>query len=390
MNKYTKFIKMKKNNPKRFTVLGLFLITIASSLIISFVAGRDEIYQSTSVSRITEQSQTTKTPSIVSPFKKNKPESIKALYATMNTVGNEKRLNTLIETIKHADANAIVVDVKGSQGELIFDLLDAEKLVQKLHEQSIYVLARIVVFQDSGMAKTNPEAMIKKADGKTIWRDRKGFAWIDPAGEIGRQHVFTIAKRAIDTGFDEINYDYVRFPSDGDIKQATYPFWDQKIPRHEILKSFFIESHNELKKYDPDIALSIDIFGYTFIQNDDLGIGQRVEDAIDQFDGIYPMVYPSHYITGNFGFTNPAEHPYEVVKGTLESGIKSLGEKGEMSKQKIRPWLQVFDLGAIYTPAFIRAQIQATNDALTPKNTGWLMWDPKNEYISARALGINN
>lgn len=226
--------------------------------------------------------------------------------------------------------------------------------------------------------------MIKNADGKTIWRDRKGFAWIDPASKAGRQHVFAVAKRAIDAGFDEINYDYVRFPSDGDIKQVTYPFWDQKIPRHEVMKSFFIESHDVLKKYNPDIALSIDIFGYTFIRNDDLGIGQRVEDAIDQFDAIYPMVYPSHYITGNFGFANPAEHPYEVVKGTLESGLKSLGDKGEASKQKIRPWLQVFDMGAVYTPAFIRAQVQATTDALAPHSTGWLMWDPKNEYTSAR------
>ena len=377
---------MKKNNPNRFTLLGLFLACVFFLFGALFFSSRDAAYQSVLVQ--TPPAQLPAAATSESPFKKQKPESIRALYATMNTAGNQERLDRLLATAKRANANALVVDVKGSGGELIFDLLDAKKLTRKLHGQGIYVLARIVVFQDSGMAKTNPEAMVKNKNGLPgqggIWRDRRGFAWIDPAGTEAWKHVFGVAKRAIDAGFDEINYDYVRFPSDGNMAQAAYPFWDEKTPRHEIMRSFFAESQRVLKEYDSDIVLSIDIFGYTFLKNDDLGIGQRVGDALEYFDGVYPMLYPSHYLPGNFGFSNPAEHPYEVVKGTLEKGLASLGDKAEGAKPKIRPWLQVFDMGAVYTPAFIRAQTQATADALAPSSTSWLMWDPKNEYVGVR------
>ncbi len=410
IKKQHKRVTIRKNDPKRFILLGLFLMCAIFLLGMLFFTGKDVAYQS-----VLMQPQVALQQPLIpeSPFKKHKPESVRALYATMNTVSNQKRLDTLIDTARRAKANALVVDVKGSGGELIFDVLDApsnttltgsaktagvkddilgaQKLTRELHDKGVYVIARIVVFQDSGMAKTNPEAMIKNKNGG-IWRDRKGFAWLDPAGTEGWQHVFGVAKRAIDAGFDEINYDYVRFPSDGDIEQATYPFWNEKIPRYEVMRSFFAESRRVLKEYDPDIALSIDIFGYTFLKNDDLGIGQRVGDALEYFDGVYPMVYPSHYSTGNFGFANPAEYPYEVVKGTLEKGLASLGDKAESAKPKIRPWLQAFNLGAVYTPAFIRAQTQATADALAPSSAGsallsgtsWLMWDPRNEYASVR------
>src|SRR3989344_4935948 len=120
MKKKAMAIPVKKNDPKRFAVLGLFLLTVLLSLAISFFAGKDEAYQSVLVSKGEEQLKAQPLPPVESPFRKHKPESIKALYATMYTVGNAKRLDALMDTAKSAGANVLVVDLKGSQGELIF------------------------------------------------------------------------------------------------------------------------------------------------------------------------------------------------------------------------------------------------------------------------------
>lgn len=309
-------------------------------------------------------------------------DTVKAVYVTMHTAGIGKKMDALIALADATEVNAMVIDVKGSQGELVFDMLDAPALVARLHERGIYAIARIVVFQDSGAAVRAPDTVIKKTGGG-VWRDRRGFAWVDPAAEKGWDYVFDISKRALDIGFDEINYDYIRFPTDGNLGIMEYPAWTKDVPQHAVIAKFAARAREVLKAYDPQMKLSIDIFGYTFLQSSGLGIGQRLEDTIAVFDGVYPMVYPSHYSAGNFGFTNPADHPYEVVKGTLEKGLAQLGDSATSSAAKIRPWLQAFDLGAVYTPEKMRAQIRATEDGLLGESTGWLLWDPGNEYDNA-------
>ena len=311
-----------------------------------------------------------------------KPDAVKAIYVTMHTAGRREAFSKLIDLADATEINAMVIDVKGSQGELLFDYLDAPALVKTLRERNIYTIARVVVFQDSGLAKTNPDAVIKNKNGG-IWRDRRGFAWADPASREAWDNVVNVSKRALDAGFDEINYDYIRFPTDGNLENMVYPVWDGQKPRGEVIKNFSVYARGELKKYAPDAAISIDIFGYTFLRSDGLGIGQQLSDLLDEFDYVYPMVYPSHYSAGNFGFQNPAEHPYEVIKGTIEKGLEQLGGKAELAKPKIRPWLQVFDLGAEYTPEMIKKEINATYDSLDEKSTGWLLWDPSNRYDQA-------
>ena len=311
-----------------------------------------------------------------------KPDAVKAIYVTMHTAGRKEAFSKLIDLADATEINAMVIDVKGSQGELLFDYLDAPVLVKTLRERNIYTIARVVVFQDSGLAKTNPDAVVKNKNGG-IWRDRRGFAWADPASREAWDNVVNISKRALDAGFDEINYDYIRFPTDGNLENIIYPVWDGQKPRGEVIKDFSAYARDELKKHAPDMSLSIDIFGYTFLRSDGLGIGQQLADLLAEFDYVYPMVYPSHYSAGNFGFQNPAEHPYEVIKGTIEKGLEQLGDKAELAKPKIRPWLQVFDLGAEYTPEMIKKEISATYDSLGEKSTGWLLWDPSNRYDSA-------
>lgn len=306
------------------------------------------------------------------------PDQIKALYLTMWSAMNNQRMEEIIELINKTEVNGVVIDVKGSQGELIYENFpEIGEVIKKLHDKNIYIIARIVVFQDSGWAVLHPEVALKDRGGK-LWRDRRGFAWLDPAAIGSHDHVIDIAKKAIDLGFDEIQYDYIRFPTDGVLSQIVYPVWDGQTPRNEVLRGFFEYSRKQLKEYRPHVKTSIDIFGYTFLRSDDLGIGQVLGDAIDNFDYVSPMVYPSHYSAGNFGFENPAEHPYEVVFGTLDSGLQSLDNSDNISlRKKVRPWLQVFDMGARYDAQKIKQQIQATYDA---GSGGWLLWDPRNNY----------
>lgn len=337
------------------------------------------------VSPTTSQGKTASIEQKHIPAKHITADTVKAVYVTMHTAGIAKKMDALIALADATEVNAMVIDVKGSQGELIFDMLDAPALITRLHEHNIYAIARIVAFQDSGAATRDPSTVIKKKSGG-VWRDRRGFSWVDPAAEKGWDHVFDVSKRALDIGFDEVNYDYIRFPTDGNLGDMAFPAWDEVAPQHEIIAKFALRAKEVLKAYDPAMKLSIDIFGYTFLQNSGLGIGQRLEDTIAVFDGVYPMVYPSHYSTGNFGFTNPADHPYEVVKGTLEKGLLQLGDTATSSAAKIRPWLQAFDLGAVYTPEKMRAQIRATTDGLRGQSTGWLLWDPGNEYDNGHAF----
>lgn len=310
------------------------------------------------------------------------PDAIKAIYVTMHTLRQPEKIKKLTELIRRTQLNAIVIDVKGSQGELAFDVIDLQELNVKLHKESIWTIARIVVFQDNSAVERVPRAVLKNKNGG-VWRDDKGFAWLDPAAEEGWEYIIKVSKRALSAGFDEINYDYIRFPSDGRLEEIAYPAWKESTSKSDAIVRFTKKAREELKAYAPDMRLSMDIFGYSFLQDGDLGIGQRLEEFIELFDGIYPMVYPSHYQKGNFGFANPAEYPYEVVKGTLDKGLERFGERSAFYAKKVSPWLQAFHLGARYTPQKMKAQIQAASDALGGENAGWLLWDPSNNYDRA-------
>jgi len=307
------------------------------------------------------------------------PSQVKAIYSTMYTAANQTKRDALLDLIGRTELNAMVIDVKGSQGELAFNMFDVPKVISELHSKGVWAIARIVVFQDSSAAERTPSAVIKSKNGG-VWRDPKGYAYLDPADKDGWQYVIDVSKRAIDAGFDEINYDYIRFPSDGRLDLMVYPAWQEGTPKSDAIRGFLETAKQQLKAYAPDTVLSIDVFAYTFLVSDDLGIGQQLDKLIDVPDYIYPMAYPSHYTPGNFGYDNPANHPYEVVIETLRKGMERFGDKANLYEKKIRPWLQAFDLGAAYTPDKIRAEIQATADAYAGGSKGWLLWDPNNVY----------
>ncbi len=348
----------------------------------------------------------------------NPPEVVKAIYATGWSAGSTSRINALIKLIDETELNAIVVDVKDYSGFISYEIdpvrdnegaqrasisngagnsvfegvgafdelriIKPNELIKKLHDKNIYVIARISVFQDTILAKAHPEWAVKSSSTGMTWKDRKGLAWMDPASREVWDYNLEIAKDALARGFDEVNFDYIRFPSDGNLEDAVYPFWDDVAPRSLVIENFFRFLRENLK----DEKISADLFGLTTIASDDLGIGQVLEKAAPYFDFIAPMVYPSHFANGTFGYKNPANNPYEIIEASIESAVRKLVKYSSSqgtstvgveikTVAKIRPWLQDFDLGADYDAQKVRAQIDASDKS---GGVGWMIWDPKNIY----------
>ncbi len=232
----------------------------------------------------------------------NPPEIVRAVYLTSWSAGIRSRVDYLVDLHKTTDINAAVFDIKDYSGYVAYRMAapqpakygavrvtvrDINALVSRLHNEGIYLIARITVFQDPVLARARPDLAIHRQSllpagehvvlsRDSLWLDRKGLAWIDPASHEAWQYIVEIAKDAADHGFDEINFDYVRFPSDGNLKDMYFPSWDHKTPKHTVLKEFFAY----LRKQLPGTKLSADLFGLATVNGDDLGIGQVIEDAV--------------------------------------------------------------------------------------------------------------
>ena len=340
----------------------------------------------------------------------NPPEIIKAVYATGWSAGSEKRLNYLIKLIKETELNAIVIDIKDYSGELSYlteieesetygknreiKILKPNIMIKKLHDEGIYVIARQTVFQDPVLAKARPDLALTSSSTGKQWLDNKKVMWVDPAARGGWDYNVAITQDALARGFDEINIDYIRFPTDGNPDDIKYPFWDGKTLKRYVIRDFFKYFRQSL----PDAKTSADLFGLTTVNYGDVGIGQNIEDAYHYFDAIAPMVYPSHYNKGFNGYPNPALYPYEVVYISVLEANKRLGqykikaetststEKYLVKNPQLRPWLQDFDLGADYDAEKVRAQVNAVYAAAsnaaaaTGTPIGWMLWDPSNVY----------
>ncbi len=339
------------------------------------------------------------------------PRLVRALYLTGWTAGSGSRLANLIKFAKDNGLNAMVIDVKDYSGYVSYAMdvpevkasgaekeiriADMNAVLKAVHGAGLYAIARVSVFQDPILAKARPEWALTRTDTGKVWFDNKGIAWMDPSLKGVWDYNAAIARDAFSRGFDEVNFDYIRFPSDGSLTHIKYPAWDGKTAKHLVLRGFF----KYLREQFPDKVLSADLFGLATSSADDLGIGQVIEDAYSYFDYVAPMVYPSHYAPGTLGYKNPALYPYEVVKFAMEQGLrKLLALKNSTSTEvqpraKLRPWIQVFDLGATYTPAMVAKQIRASEAVLNQASTtayygGWLLWDPKNTYQAFRASAL--
>lgn len=322
---------------------------------------------------------------------KRESVKVKGIYMSGAVFNSTRLFNNLVELVDTTELNALVIDMKDDMGYLTapLDIPLSKEIKAKnhrggsiqdnmriLYEKNIYPIARIVVFKDPTLAEGKTELAINNAVGLP-WRDRKGLAWVDPHNKEVWKYAVDVAKEAAKYGFREIQFDYVRFPTDGNVKSAIYPYATGQA-KEDVILDFLAYAKKELEEYN--VFIAADVFGLTTLTLDDMGMGQKFEKVITQVDYICPMVYPSHYGAGNYGFSNPNAYPYEVVKKSLLDGLK----KAAGTDVIIRPWLQDFSLGKPrYGSDEVRAQITATYDAGLEE---WILWNAGNRYSNDALL----
>lgn len=343
----------------------------------------------------TENTTTENTAPSITPTHITTPTPVKALYLTSWAAGTHSFRTHIVDLADKTEINAVVIDVKDYTGKISYKvdtpelvkigssenrIPDIISFIDTLHKKGIYVIARIAVFQDPYYIKVRPDLAVKTNTDKTkAWKDRKGISWLDAGSEDVWKYVQMIAEESYKKGFDEINFDYIRFPSDGNMKDIYYPMSEGK-KKSEVMNSFFVYIGKALR--DQGIPTSADLFGMTTTNKDDLNIGQLLEDALANFDFVAPMVYPSHYPPTWNGFKNPADHPYDVVNISMKKAV-ARAEAMPVTRLKLRPWLQDFDLGAKYTKDMVRAQMKASYDVGLDS---WMLWDAANKYTPEALL----
>jgi hypothetical protein len=322
------------------------------------------------------------------------PAVVKGVYTTGWVAGTPSLFKRLLQFIEATEVNSLVIDIKDDTGTLSYqssvplvDVLgtwerkipDVRHLLQTLQQRQIYPIARLVLFKDPYLAEKRPELALKQKNGE-IWRDYRGLAWVDPHNREVWDYNIQIAKEAVKMGFPEIQFDYVRFASDGDLKNCVYPYADGRA-KEDVIRDFLLYAQEELEPLGA--VVSADVFGLACSALDDLFIGQQLEKIAEAVPIISPMVYPSHYAKGSYGLANPDLMPYETVLRSLQDASERLADY----PVKLRPWLQDFSLGSSYGPAQIEAQIQAVYDAGVEE---WIFWNPSSRYSTDKYVTKNN
>ncbi len=407
---------MRKNKTKILLLIGFIFILI----LLFFIAPKIFALKSDEAKQLANATNTSAT--ISEEVKKDTvkhlptPEPLKAIYMSACVVGTKDFRESLVKIADTTEVNAIVIDVKDFSGTLSYEptdptlkhawdsakcgARDMREFIQELHSKNIYAIARVTVFQDPHFTKLHPELAVKSAATGAPWKDRKGLSFLDVGGKGTWDYVIAIARDASSIGFDEINFDYIRYPSDGNMKDAKYTL--SSGSKADQLEKFFKYLSEEMKK--SNIVTSADLFGMTTTNNDDLNIGQVLERTLPYFDYVAPMVYPSHYPSNFNGWKNPNKYPYDltyfVMKRAVEraeatttavamldntkidlgtSTKKILYTHEPQNKLKLRTWIQDFDYGGNYDVPEVKAEIKATYDAGL---TSWMIWAPSNKYTT--------
>lgn len=313
-------------------------------------------------------------------------QSIRALYLNPQLTNSEDQIASLIDLIDRTNANAVVIDIKEDSvwydtevrffqhGGTVEPLFDAPVLVERFHDHGIQVIARLVVFKDPLIAEAYPELAIRHWTTGELWRDGAGTAWVNPLEpELWTANI-DLAIEAATIGFDEIQYDYIRFPSDGDLSTMDFGTPLTEDVRIGAVEGFLAESRTRLLPMHT--RQSADVFAWAMSTSDDIGIGQRFSTIGANVDYLSPMIYPSHYSENQFGLQgHPNDFPYDVTRISLEQGLAQL----DTSPKQVRPWLQDFDLAGMrpYGPNDVREQVRAVEELGA---SGWMLWDWTNRY----------
>jgi hypothetical protein len=316
------------------------------------------------------------------------PDEIRGVHVTMALASLEGKLDEYFSLTREG-LNTLELDVKDENGEIGFSspsvalakrigaqrsYYDAFEVVDEALARGVYLIGRIVVFEDPYLARRKPGMAIQRRGGG-VWLTSGGLGWANPYDERVWKYNVDIAAAAAKAGFDEIQFDYIRFPSDGDLSSAVYK-GRTKEPKATTIVRFLKYARERLKPLG--VRVSADVFGLSATR--DMGIGQRPRKLAPYLDAIYPMVYPSHYGSGEFNLPDPNAQPARTVALSLRDFALAL--RGQ--KTRLVPWLQDFSLGREYTLDDVRGQIMAARDA---QAEGFLLWNPSGVYTPGALAG---
>lgn len=339
------------------------------------------------------------------------PFPIHGIYISGPVAGISK-MDTFIEMASETELNAFVIDIKNDSGEVTYHMntemvqevdsdinyiQDIETLIQKCKDNNIYLIARIVAFKDPYLAQARPDLAIHNADG-SVYYDNSGLAWVNPYETEVWDYLIEIATEAARLGFDEIQFDYLRFSTDRGMSEVDFGPNAEGKTKTEIIAEFTQYAHETLSAIP--VRLSADVFGTVIDNRNDQDIvGQDYYTLSTHLDVICPMIYPSHYSAGVYGISVPDAEPYETITAALIASrdalethgngmISSLEDSDYVPYATVRPWLQAFTATWVnghidYTPEEVRAQIQAVYDAGYEE---WILWNAGVNYDAAYFL----
>ena len=336
---------------------------------------------------------------------------VRSLYYTALWVGNDEKYNNFLDIADNTEVNSITIDIKTVSWKVSFDMddiffkdilptsnnqiKDIDTIIEELHKKNIYIIWRVVVFKDMHLSENRSDLALKWSwDKNKVWTDYSWKKYLDPSSKEVLDYNIWIASAAYEMWFDEINFDYVRFPSDWKVHQIHAPFsqelvvWTGSVRNIEALNNFSKYTAETLKKKYPDIVLSADVFWLVTNWNLDT-IGQSLIWFLKYFDYVWPMTYPSHYGNGFLGFTQPDNHPYEIMQDALkntslqiEKYNKENPDNKQLSQDQIRLWLQWFSCTRCRwaTPYFTKKFKKQTSSIYDNWWDSWWVWNANSNY----------
>jgi hypothetical protein len=372
----------RRRRRRRAVLVGLLLgVTASLAAGARFVIGDEAATNAVATKPAPAVTKPKPKPKAALPTPRALPKEVRGIHVTMALASLDGKIEEYLKLVDEG-LNTIELDVKDENGEIGFvpssvplarevgaakPYYKPREAARLAHRKGVYLIGRVVTFEDPVLSARRPALAIKTPDG-SVWRNHAGLGWTNPYDKRVWDYNVSIAEVAARAGFDEIQFDYVRFPSDGDVDSIVYP-GKTKTPPGWVIAEFV---HYATKRLKPlGVRVSADVFGLAATR--DLGIGQVPRRLAKHVDAIYPMVYPSHYGPGEYGIEDPNGAPGATVEWSLSDFRREL----KQGKAELIPWLQDFSYGRTYAYADVKAQIDA---ARLMGARGYLLWNPLGIY----------
>lgn len=339
---------------------------------------------------------------------KRGPVSARGVYVTGQNAGSKEGFASVLDMIEQTDLNTVVIDVKDDLGKITYRsninsrfniqseadyIRDVASLIQELHDKGIYCVARIVTFKDPLLANSKPEWSLHNADG-TVYHDSQNVAWVNPYCTDVWEYIYAISESAAAVGFDEIQYDYIRFSTGSGMENVDYGEKARFVAKTDAINQFLSGAYMRLAP--KGVYVSADVFG-TVITSESDGelIGQNFIEMSQYCDYICPMIYPSHFASGTYGIDDPDANPhdtvYAVMNDAMEQYADAMNKDSEVKLAKLRPWIQAFSASWLekyveYEGRHVRSQVRALNDL---GMNDWYAWNAACNYSNFK-YGFTN